>query len=309
MKKAAPHEVGKKHRFADFALTEKSTVFVAGSGRSGTTWLADLINYRGGFRCIFEPFWAKKTDVCSMFDKRQYLRGTEIYPEHAAAASAIIKGKSRSDWTDRGNRRRVYFKRLIKEIRANLFLFWLHNRFPAMPIVFLMRHPCAVVRSKLKMGWRWDVKELLNQKDLVDDFLDPFKDILQSAAGDFEHLLLLWCVENYVPLQQFGPGNLFVVFYENLAAEPEREIDRIFAWLGRKAGAEVIDLVSKPSALSREHSAIRSGRNVLDVWKEDIDDVLLKKALDVLAAFGLDSVYSADIMPAPGGLTGFYKSR
>ena len=33
----------------------RDAVFLAGSGRSGTTWLSEVINYKGGYRYVFEP--------------------------------------------------------------------------------------------------------------------------------------------------------------------------------------------------------------------------------------------------------------
>ena len=37
----------------------ENTVLVAGSGRSGTTWLAQILNFRKEFRMIFEPMTRK----------------------------------------------------------------------------------------------------------------------------------------------------------------------------------------------------------------------------------------------------------
>jgi sulfotransferase family protein len=295
----------KRKWFVDFAGGGESTVFLAGSGRSGTTWLSELINYRGDFRYIFEPFWKKKVPICTQFNKRQYLKGEGIYPEFFSSASRIVNGKFRNAWTDRGNRRRFYFKRLVKEIRANLFLYWLHNQFQEMPVIFLMRHPCAAVNSKLKMGWDWDVSELLKQKKLVDDFLYPFKDIINSADSAFENLILLWCIENYVPLKQFDEGELFVVFYEELVLYPEREINRIFNYLGLDVKPDVFDRVNNPSALSRKDSAIYTGKNIIESWKEDICGSLSSKAEDILKVFNLDMVYSMDPMPFPEGISNF----
>jgi len=34
---------------------KNDVVFVSGSGRSGTSWLANLCNYRNDFRYLFEP--------------------------------------------------------------------------------------------------------------------------------------------------------------------------------------------------------------------------------------------------------------
>ena len=44
----------------DIAGTNK-TIFIAGIGRSGTTWVAETINYFNEFRILFEPFFPAKT--------------------------------------------------------------------------------------------------------------------------------------------------------------------------------------------------------------------------------------------------------
>ena len=40
----------------------KHTILIAGTGRSGTTWLSDTINYKNQFRYIFEPLHSNKVN-------------------------------------------------------------------------------------------------------------------------------------------------------------------------------------------------------------------------------------------------------
>ncbi len=41
----------------------RQTVFVSGVGRSGTTWVANIINYANDYRFMFEPFHPQRVDV------------------------------------------------------------------------------------------------------------------------------------------------------------------------------------------------------------------------------------------------------
>src|SRR3712207_3533233 len=106
----------------------RSSVFLAGSGRSGTTWVSEIINHRNGFRLLFEPFHPGRVGICKNFRRKQYLRRDDRREEYLQAARKILAGKIRSPWTDRFNRKFVARRRLIKDIRANLLLGWMRGR-------------------------------------------------------------------------------------------------------------------------------------------------------------------------------------
>ena len=58
-------------------------------------------------------------------------------PAYLDPARAIVTGRVRSLWTDRYNRRPFPVRRLVKEVRGNLLLPWLHARFPGMPMALM----------------------------------------------------------------------------------------------------------------------------------------------------------------------------
>jgi Sulfotransferase family len=278
-------------------LSEGPTVLVAGSGRSGTTWVQELINHAHDHRVIFEPFLGSVVPFCRHFERKQYLRDADDSAEFLGPARTILGGEFRNEWTDQYNDRPVYHKRLIKEIRANLLLHWLRRHFPATPIVFLMRHPCAVVASQLRGRWRLNASDLLRQSQLVDDFLVPFAGLIRCAQDEFDNLLLVWCIENYIPLRQFGRGEILLLFYEELIRHPEREIERLFRFLKRPVEPGAFEQLRRPSAQSRSWSAILTGDDPLDSWRSHIDENQLRRALLFLRLFGLDALYGEGSMP------------
>jgi len=297
-----PSENQRSHRrprrfFLD--LAGRDVVLVAGSGRSGTTWLMDLINYRGDHRAVFEPFWKVKVPLCRQFERRQYLRPDNTAPGFLKAARSIVYGRLRNTWTDKRVYRRIYRRRLIKDIRANLLLGWLHRRFPFVKIVYLMRHPCAVAVSQLKMGWRSPVADLLDQSELVNDHLEPFEPLIRSAEDNFERRILLWCADNYVPLRQFRSEGVCLVFYEELVSNPEPTIDRLFGFLSRPVEQGVFAQLEVPSRLCREDSAVLTGEDRLAGWRKDVGPDRMARAGEILAAFGLDGIYGPDPLPRP----------
>jgi len=269
------------------------TVFLAGSGRSGTTWLSGLVNHDAAYRQIFEPFHPGKVEGFRGFGSKQYLRPGDRREEFLAPAREAVTGQLRSRWSDRGGAL-VARRRLVKDIRANLLLGWLADNFPGMPMVLLMRHPCAVVSSRLALGWRDNLDETMAQGDLVEDHLTAVEDHIRAARDPFERHLFLWCIDNRVPLRQFRPGAIHLCFYENLVAHPEPELRRLFAFVGREYDDGVLGRLGRPSPTSRPN-----GRPSLDGWRGRVGGGQLERAVEVLDLFGLDGIYGRGTMPNP----------
>ena len=280
----------------DLGRDHRSSVFLAGSGRSGTTWVSEIINHRNGFRLLFEPFHPGRVGICKNFRRKQYLRPDDRREEYLQAARKILAGKIRSPWTDRFNRKFVARRRLIKDIRANLLLGWMRENFPGMPMILLFRHPCAVAASRIALGWRDTLSKTMEQEELVEDFLGPVEAEIKAARDAFERHLFSWCIENYVPLRQFGPREIHLSFYENFLVHPETEVQRLFAFLGEDFDGRVWRTLSRPSPLSR-----RGVSPSVDAWRRSVTDAQLERAVEILGLFGLDRVYDEGAMPDPSG--------
>ena len=273
----------------------RSSVFLAGSGRSGTTWLSEIINHRRGYRYVFEPFNPREVDSFGHFRTKQYLRPEDRREKFLEPARLALTGRLRHPRTDRFNGRIVARRRLIKDIRANLLLGWMRANFPGMPIILLLRHPCAVVASRLALGWKDHLSETMEQRELVEDFLFPMEAEIRAAKGDFERHLFLWCIDNYVPLKQFRPQQLHLTFYENLLARPEAELQSLFASLGEDFDERVYRRLRRPSPLSRKNTPSPS----LEGWRTRVSANQLERTIEILGLFGLDHLYGEGAMPDP----------
>jgi hypothetical protein len=275
--------------YVDLQPDYRASIFLAGTERSGTTWISDVINYRR----VFHP--------------QPYLRPDNDDPRYLEVAERVLTGRIRHPWTDKFHRTVIARKRLIKDVRANLILKWLHTRFPEMPIVFVMRHPCAVVRSQLQRPhWRPDLRaEFLSQPELVEDYLAPFAEDIAKAETHFDILVFRWCIQNYVPLRQFQEGEIHIAFYEDFCIDPEEEVARMFAYLGKPYSPEVLEVVGKPSPVSLKDSAIVVGGSLIDSWRKQISPEQVERAVEILSLFGLDSIYSRESRPNPDGVKAF----
>ncbi len=288
-----------KRCFVDYG-NDGSAIILAGSGRSGTTWISEIINYRNDHRYIFEPFHPQKMQLPPALAEtgRLYLRPADRNSPLLDLTRSILAGRKRDPWMDRFNRRLFCNRRLIKVIRANLFLKWIKTNVPGIPIILLMRHPFAVVGSTMVRGWD-DVTfdALQSQQDLVDDFADMFETDLDGANRYFERRLFVWCLEQYVPLTQFGRGEIHLAFYENFCEQPATELERLFTFLKQDYDSSLLSLLIRPSPTARKDSAIVLGERPVDSWRQGVDNDQIATALKILERFGLDRIYGPDPMP------------
>jgi hypothetical protein len=285
--------------YLDLSCDYKDTTFLAGSGRGGTTWVMELLNFDNRYRLVFEPLNKYFVPLARPFSERQYLRPGDCNPVFLEAMRTIVTGRLRNGWTDRLNRQRLARKRLIKEIRSNLLLHWLHSHFPEIPIILLLRHPCAVVNSQLRVNWHhYDLSVFLSQEALMIDFLAPYKSMLENATTRLEIHLLFWCIDTLVPLRQFKPGQIHLAFYENFCIQPRREIHRMFSYLKRPASERLFATLEKPSAFAEYgRGKLPSREALLNGWRRNITGSELRTVHEILKRFGLDSLYTADGLP------------
>ena len=279
----------------------RKTVILAGTGRSGTTWIEEVINGRNDYRIMFEPFHSKYVDLLSGWSYRQYLRSDDRRDKFLIPADRILSGRIRNQWIDKDNQKFFARKRLIKDVRIHLLLHWIKHNFPEIPIILLLRHPCAVTNSKLQLKWDTHLDEFLRQDELMDDFLNPFRKDLENAENTFDKHIFMWCVENYIPLKQFNEGEILVIFYEDFCKYPQNEIEKVTRFVGNTFTPEMLDKAAKPSAQSRKDSAINSKADLVSSWRKGISDEQIKRAVEILSLFGLQKIYNEGDLPLLNG--------
>jgi len=301
--------------YTDQSPEYKACLLVAGSGRGGTTWLAEAINYDNSYRFMFEPFYHARVPISKVFGDCQYLRPENDDPRFLRAAERIFSGRVRNGWVDAYNRKLRATRRLVKDIRVNLLLGWIRAHFPEMPIVLLLRHPCAVAYSRCRSQWTTDLEAtFFNQPALVQDYLNPFLEGLKELRTAFERHIFSWCIETYVPLMQLTSGDALITTYEDCVVSPEREFQRIFTYLNRPFHDDVLSSLGKPSSQTRRNrrsgdaSPVVTGEPIIDSWQQAVDSDAVRRALEIQALFGLDQIYGSDPIPNTSAFTRFVRS-
>jgi hypothetical protein len=277
----------------------RKSMIIAGAGRSGTTWLANIVASQLPCRIMWEPFNPHAIEAFSQFSDFLYKRAADPDPALYAYASDVLKGTIDHKWIDREISRVCVEYRIVKEIRANLFLNWLHKSFPDVPLLVIVRHPCAVVLSRMEANWgaSADLGAMLSQPELVADLLNEKMDIIKHARSKEAKHAVLWSIQHLVPIKQFHAEQLGVVFYENLCLQPEVEIPRIFRILGHEYRDSVFNQVEKPSRTTLRSSAFRSGEDRVMRWRNRLSQTQTQDILSVVRDFDLDYIYGDSATP------------
>lgn len=273
------------------------TVILASMGRSGSTLVSNIINCDNSYRVLFEPFRFDRVRAARDFVYPCYLRPDNTDSRLYAAARKILAGQVHSPWVDKENRAIFPQRRLIKEIRINMILKWLHNRFPEVKIVFLVRHPCAVVESWLAMRFGMGpaaLDRLCAVPEFVADIGEEILAEYRKAGPGFESLVFLWCVSHWVPFHQLSKNDVHLLFYEDLLLDPDLELERLFAFLGHPyARRKALRMLAQPSSTARSVGAGRAQGYAFDGWLARVSPRQVERTFEIMRLFGLESLYSS----------------
>jgi hypothetical protein len=302
--------------YVDLHTADDETILVAGSRRSGTTWLGELVNFRNDRRTIFEPFHP----LHSSWARRGRLEWAH-YSEPAFEDDALFEmctrlwsGRVRDPWLDKLNTKRIARRRLVKCVECTNLLPWIASHFPHLRIVLILRHPFAVTESQLAVQSSFqdygltDLDVLRDRRRLLDGVFETLDDstearrLVAQSADPFESHVVRWCLENRIPLSQLDSAGTHVVFYEDLVLHPGEELDRLGHHLAMDFGSAAITAARKPSRTDFRHRARQVlGRqpdvDFLRQWQGLVSPTAVERGLDVLRAFSLDHLYGRDALP------------
>lgn len=311
--------------------------FIAGSGRSGTTWVQDAIAAANGLRPVFEPLHPWMSEVGERYAHRA-ISADESHPELAEFLKAVSAGQGPRLWTqyrqqlrwlfpppgrfstrkDAGRVARHWLKffseiprmtrngfrseALVKCIRANLMLPWiakhLGNR-----VVLVMRHPGAVLESELRGGWN---ARFAIERYRADPTLDRltegrYRKLLSSRLTPIEALALRWVVENQWVAQSLELAGIPVFHYEALRSSNANEWVRLCASLGvsRVPDVALLTRPSQQSGTGRAEVPIELPKNPR--WMRELTDEQKEQIGGILDAVGFDAYSMGNPQPARMG--------
>lgn len=285
-----------------------SAIVLAGSGRSGTTWVADVLTAGSRLQQIYEPLhpsFIRKVRHLTGFDERDpYLRlfYRQAHSDDPAWYDfwyALLTGRVRNHWTDHARTAWFPDRFLIKTIRSHLMLGYVYDNFRPW-IIYLTRHPCAVVYSRLhkvEVPWHASVSDILCQEALVEDYLHPWVGAIERERDILGAHAVWWAVENMVAQRELATRRHYAATYEALVLDPEREIRALFEYLGLDGAQLSAEQLVRPSRMATRGTFIRSSAERLREWQHKLTASEQHRILEWAHRLGVCS-YNEQVLPA-----------
>ncbi|CAN5778154.1 hypothetical protein BH23ACT10_BH23ACT10_37710 [soil metagenome] len=220
------------HMYLDARTGLSNAIYVSGSPRSGSTWLASILCDLLRYRLIFEPI-RHANDELAHFSNR-FVDETEERLQLKRTVHGFLTGEVRLPYADRRNRRIIARGRIAKDVGSSLLLGWLRTTFPDLPIVFIVREPLLAVSSLMRMKWFTPrtPRFWLAQHGLMARHLNPLRGLIEASNSYVERCALEWCISNSVPLRQFRADAWVMVRYIDLFEKPRETLNRLTDYLG-----------------------------------------------------------------------------
>ncbi|MCS3662059.1 sulfotransferase [Salinibacter ruber] len=281
------------------------TVLVSASPRSGSTWVAEVVARATDASLIWEPL-SRKYEAAQRagFDWNTVVRPGETAPRKRAYIDGILSGRAlRKEMISFQHFRIRHlwdFRRfLVKCVRANCLLPWLSTWAPG-SILYLVRHPCAVVASQLRHP---DFGPLVTAENVafpeaVGRKHPELQAIRNSIETKEEALALEWAVQNRIALQGRASYSA-VVSYEHLVRAPEKTFREALSGLGVENPGDV-DLAA---VARRESSTVQEDRSAatdeqdLARWHRELEDSTINTILGLVQRCGIRG-FTTDPVPS-----------
>lgn len=306
----------------------KDTIVIAGSPRSGTTWLLEILLSIPGYSYIFEPLnpiWFPESFEVG-FRSRTYLPSHSLWPEGQEYLNKIFTGSLTHIPTKESQivgslaeikpkiimHQLLGNKLIVKSINFNRLLPWIAKKYPLKHIFLIIRHPCASVASQIRTGlagYRPNIPPYADIFPTIKDILDEAVKIpevdksilnrLKKIETQEEILAAVWCLDNIVPLSSPKPYPWSIVFYEKLVKQGKKELPQIFKKIGEEhVSKSAYKALKTPSMATTEEKPINVTKpdKQLAKWKTILSVTQIERILRVVSNFGLD-FYSENLEP------------
>ncbi len=293
-----------------------SPIVVLSFGRSGSTWISDILSKNLGGLLLFEPL---HPETCPFAEAACYSDGYSLGRRLAPFLHDILAGKDHNRWLLRNHLfsplesvSQAYVDMVweesrvlgFKEIRANFMIDWLVERLHAR-IVYLVRHPAAVIASLRRRVNFWNEFGFETHWRLFLDHvvanprhaptLAPYASIIQRARTRIQREAVMWSVSHKLATQALARHSLPIFYYEDFYEQPFPTTRELIRYAG-----------GDPDALHPAHIFVPSMTTIRTVhgltssesdfaakgwaifWEDILSEEELAEIMAVVRAFELD---------------------
>jgi hypothetical protein len=230
-----------------------SPIVVLSFGRSGSTWVSDIISKNLGGLLLFEPL---HPETCPFAQEACYSDGYALGERLASFLRHILARGDRNRWLLRNHLfsplesvSQTYVDMVweesrvlgFKEIRANYMIDWLIEHLDAR-IVYLVRHPAAVIASLRRRTNFWNEFGFETHWQLFLDhvvanprhaeLLAPYREVIHHARSPIQREAVMWAASHKVATHALTRHNLPTFYYEDFYEFPFPTTRKLIRYVG-----------------------------------------------------------------------------
>lgn len=276
-------------------IAQRRPIYVVGLPRTGTTWIASILNTAEAIKYFHEPFNHNNVAEAAMYSMKYIRAGDDDYVFARFCSDAFV---GRTDGPNVRSQLSWRYRRfpwwpgrvMVKDVHSFGALEWIHQHISPVTII-VMRHPCAVAASWLRLNYGIEsFQRLLDQPNLIDDYLEPFEGLLRSARGYLEKIGALWGATYYVMLQQQRiHSDWILVQHEELCRDPVEQYRKLFRILDLQWTQKTDELiaVSTTRHSNKPYELERISSQEPDKWKEELSAEQIEQVRQFVEPFGI----------------------
>jgi hypothetical protein len=168
-------------------------------------------------------------------------------------------------------------RRIIKSVHSGLAIEFLKNYFD-FRLVIVFRHPANVIASYLQLKSEDGSRDIFEQPDLKNDFLQPYLDRIKELESPlslmgFQIAIFYYYWENTV----LKNGDTLVLQHEDLCVQTEEKFRRIFKSLDLEWNDKVVSYIQRNNKEGEGYQINRIAKNELDKWKKKLTPAQIKE--------------------------------
>jgi len=248
-------------------------VYVAGVARSGTSWIAQILNSHPDVCFRFQPLFAYefkgRVNEDSSPDEYHQLF-LDMYKNNSPFLTQADKRI-----TGEYPQFEKYFnpKTLIfKENRYQSMLEPMLRRVPCLKAVGIVRHPCAVLNS-----WRKNSKEFPPGSEILRDW--RFGNCKNKGNEDYFGYYKWKEVANmYLDLLEKYPDRFMLLRYEDVVYAPERTTSELFRFLGLSYDEDSKRFLRDSTTVHEEsYYAVYKDKSVAEKWRSELAPYIVEE--------------------------------
>ncbi|HSX30381.1 MAG TPA: sulfotransferase [Candidatus Saccharimonadales bacterium] len=297
---------------------KQAPILVTGAPRSGTTFLGRMLALPYHVLYVDEPFNVQTglEGVRTMFpDKltsgglangdgdaeyadfvRKLLRGEARFrpSELRVSTKNPLRQLARELWVSRENlgyklhaKNPLKQRYLLKDPMACYLTEYLHRNFD-MKTIIIMRHPLSTIASYKRLGWHYNVADLLKRTEHMGvDLKRTVQELEAGTLNEMEEWSYMWlCI--YAMLHKFlkaNPGMLLVT-HEELSVRPVETLESLYRSLGmpftERVRQKIVDHTKSENPTeptgNKAHVLRRNSAENINRWRH----ILTSKEIDTI---------------------------